>query len=209
MIYVLGATGGIGRELVIALKACAVTRAECLLTSEHSVEQFMLGVESELEVNEPVHFVNAAGISKSAMIHKGSEQDWSGTLDVNLVANLRILKHARAIWKQHRGSLTILSSVTPELAPVGTAAYSASKAGVEALVQVAAKEVAPFARVNAIALGYSRYGMIQQIADVDAVVRTIPLGRLANIVDIATAVTFCMNCGYLTGATVKLNGGIA
>lgn len=211
-----GTTGGLGVGLHKSLAGLffdsqvtlPVGRKECELESEESIQGFLSKVGQNN--NSPLHIVNATGVSVSAMIHKSEILDINRMLRINLVANMLLLKHARELYKKHGGSFTVISSITAKTGPAGTGAYTASKAGLEGLVIVAAKEMARVgARVNLIELGYCDVGMISQVSNVDDLILTIPLGRLGRATDVAEACRFLIQCEYITGATIKLNGGLA
>lgn len=207
-LYILGGlTGGLGKALWIRFSdSVAVGRRECEVTSNESVSGWVSCLEED---DGPIHVINLTGISRSAMLHKGQKGDWDDMLDINLHGNARLLKFLRPVFKTHPGSsFTMIGSVTTALAPAGTAIYTATKAALEALARVAAREFAPFGRVNVIQLGYCDVGIIKQV-NTEALIPTIPLGRLGTAADLAEAWKFCMNCQYLTGATVPVNGGLA
>jgi len=143
------------------------------------------------------------------MIHKTEVGDIGRMLRVNLVSNILMLKHARELYKQHGGTFTMIGSVTAETGPIGTAAYSASKAALNGLCKVAAKEFARLeTRVNVIELGYTLTGMITQVPDFMKLRERIPLNRLGHPLDVANACNFLIDCEYVTGAIVKVNGGL-
>ena len=66
-------------------------------------------------------------------------------------------------------------------------------------------------RVNALELGYFDAGMIDQLSETarETMISSIPAGRLGSIEDLFQACDFALNCKFLTGATLKLNGGMA
>lgn len=208
-LYILGGlTGGMGQALWnVSPKALAVGRKHADLTSEESIHGWVQEIAQD---SGPLHIINLTGISRSAMLHKQSAGDWHSMLDVNLVGSALLLKHLRLILKEHPGTtITLVGSVTVRTAPAGTAIYTASKSALEGLVRVVAHEFAPLARVNLIELGYCDQGMIKQVRDQESMIRSIPLGRLGTANDLNEAWKFCMNCQYLTGAIIPVNGGLA
>ena len=94
----------------------------------------------------------------------------------------------------------------------GTAAYSATKAGLCALARVIAAENAREGiTANAIALGYFNVGIISAVPDQylnDNVIPSIPEGKLGDPSNIVAAIQFVLKADYLTGAVIDLNGGI-
>lgn len=204
----IGDTGGIGKELTRVLMASSTNRTMLNVVDEDSVAAFFHQSRWVME-NEPLHVVNATGMSVSSMIHKSDVAIAGWTLQVNVLANLLLLKHLRPLFKVllPGSTFTMLGSVTVDLGTVGTGAYTASKAALRGLVKVAANEFSPFSRVNLLELGYSTMGMIKQVP-IDQL-PPVPMGRLATIDDIAVAVEYIISSSYLTGAVLKVNGGLA
>jgi len=205
-------TGGLGQPLHQAL--CAIYgdnqvvmglgRKHCDVESEESIARFFA---AGFEFDGPLHIINATGVSVSAMIHKAYLLDINRMLRVNLVSNILLLKHARELYKAHGGTFTMLGSIAASHGPAGTASYAASKAALQGLVKVASKEFARInTRVNLIELGYTMHGMIAQVRLPMEI--PIPLGRLGNALDLAHACKFLIDCEYVTGAIVKVNGGL-
>ncbi len=216
MILVFGGiTGGLGQPLHQALCAIyaeqqvvmAIGRKHCNVESEESIE----GLFSTIHFDSPLHIINATGVSISAMIHKAEVADIGRMLRVNLVSNILLLKHARAIYKERGGTFTMLSSTTAEDGPVGTAVYAASKAALSGLAQVAAKEFAALnVRVNCLSLGYFNRGMIDQVPQtlMQRLVEQIPWHDLGTVKALSEACRFLIDCDYVTGATIKVTGGL-
>lgn len=191
MICIMGGkTGAIGQALVHELGAVALGRD-------------MLVPEGD----SPLHLVCATGVSHSAMIHKAQTADIYDTFEGNLHVPMRALATYRPVWKRRTGSFTIIGSICAELGMPGTMAYSATKAALHGVVKVGCREFAPFCRVNLIELGYMDMGIIAQVPDCDALIRDIPMGRLGRASDLAAAVRFAIECEWLTGAVIPLNGG--
>lgn len=220
-IYIFGANGGIGRVLVEELRkryvhgddwrdssqVFAAFRTDCNVSSEGQV---MVYVKQQLRPG-PIHIINATGVSLNGMIHKMSLEDFEHSLQVNLTSNFLLLKHSRARMKENPGSsFLMLSSVVSELGIAGTSAYSASKAALCGLTKTAAREFAPFARVNCLELGYFDTGIIKQVPDEmkAKLCHEIPLGRLGDPKEVVEAVEFTLQCSYLTGAVIPVNGGL-
>lgn len=215
-IYVFGANGGIGRVLVEELRGrhclvdslvISVTRDDCELRSEGQIRTYF----TPLEPTHPIHIINATGVSLNGMVHKTRLADFELSLQVNLTSNFLLLKHCRALMKANPGSsFLMLSSVVSEMGIAGTCAYAASKAALRGLTKTAAREFAPFARVNCLELGYFDTGIINQVPDEmkAKLCGEIPLGRLGDPKEIVEAVEFTLNCTYLTGAVIPVNGGL-
>lgn len=210
-----GLTGGLGQPLHKALCAMyadnhvvmALGRKHCDVESEESIQRFFA---SGFVIQGPLHIINATGVSVSAMIHKTELGDVGRMLRVNLISNILMLKHARELYKAHGGTFTMVGSISASDGSVGTGAYAASKAALSGLAKVASKEFARFeVRVNVIELGYTLMGMISQVPDFMKLREHIPLARFGHPTDVAEACRFLIECTWITGATIKLNGGMA
>jgi NAD(P)-dependent dehydrogenase (short-subunit alcohol dehydrogenase family) len=111
------------------------------------------------------------------------------------------------------GRIINITSVVAQTGAIGTAAYSASKAGLIGLTKTIAKEVAVNGiTVNALALGYFETGMIADVPDerLQQIVSTIPMGRLGSTQTVCSAIDWLITeeAGYITGQVINLNGGM-
>ena len=194
----------------------AVGRDQCDVESEESIERFcskMAEIFTAPMGNfaSYLHIINATGVSISSMIHKTDVADISKVFRVNVAANILLLKHARELYRKHSGTFTMFSSVTASDGPIGTAAYAASKAALHGLTRVAAKEFANLdTRVNCLELGYFNRGMIAEVPSdhLADLAEEIPLHDLGTVDALAHACKFLIDCEYMTGAIVKVNGGL-
>ena len=174
-------------------------------------------------------FVNNAGVAMESveMIHV-SEQGLSTTLDVNLKGTFfGVQSAARQLLAQGGGGRIInIASQAGKVAWPMLSAYSASKAGIIALTQVAAKELGAHGiTVNAVCPGtvstplsessdgvWSMYARYYGISEEDVRASTlaqIPLGRLQQPEDVGNVVAFLASdrAGYLTGIAISATGG--
>ena len=115
------------------------------------------------------------------------------------------------VVRRTRGVIVNISSVSA-CGNAGQSAYSAAKAGVEALTNTWAKELGPFGiRSVAIAPGFmdtpsTRSALSEQkLADL---AKMTPLRRLGSPGDVASGVLFAIECEFLTGTTIEIHGGI-
>jgi len=211
-----GATGGLGSALVVRLwvpgkDVLAVGRRHCDIESEASVEAYWNDAPDWPD--GPLHIINATGYNANATLAKMTWEDFDKVMRVNVGGAFLILKHAAPVLRERPGStVTLFSSIVPRLGVIGTSAYSASKSALIGLVKTASLEFARFGvRVNLIELGYFDYGMIKQVPEAmrDELVAKTPLRRLGTIDDLGHACEFLMRCEFITGATIRLNGGLA
>jgi 3-oxoacyl-[acyl-carrier protein] reductase len=154
--------------------------------------------------------VNNAGMTRSGMLHKLTDDDWQLIQDVNLRGVMNGLRTV-APWFRSGGDRRIVNvaSIAGVYGSVGAAAYSAAKAGVIGLTRTAAKEWARFGvTVNAVAPGVIATRMTDAFRD--DVVHRIPLGRAGTPADVAEAVAFFCSpgAGYITGQVLEVAGGV-
>jgi 3-oxoacyl-[acyl-carrier protein] reductase len=114
---------------------------------------------------------------------------------------------------QRGGRIVNVSSLSALLAPAGQTNYAAAKAGVLALTQSLAKEVARIGiTVNAVCPGYIETEALAKMSDEErkAAAMRVPMRRLGKPAEVAAAVRFlaCAEAGYITGSALKIDGGI-
>lgn len=159
--------------------------------------------------------VNNAGITRDQIFMRMSDDEWSSVLDVNLTATMRLCRAVmRPMMKARWGRIVNISSVVGATGNAGQVNYAASKAGMIGLTKSIAAEVASRnITANAVAPGFIATPMTDKLTD-DQKARIngqIPAGRMGTPEDIAAAVLFLASpeAGYVTGATIHVNGGMA
>lgn len=158
---------------------------------------------------------NIAGWYPTAHVADTSDADFDATLGSNLGATFRVCRAALATLTARRGAIVNMSSTAARFPTPGLALYSASKAGIEAFTRSLAIELAPHVRVNAIAAGPTLTETVRQLLESDttgavrAVTETLPLGRLAEVDEIAEAVLFLAGsrASVITGQVLYANCG--
>lgn len=163
--------------------------------------------------------VNSAGISPKFEGRKRAVADmptdeWQRVLMVNLTGSFWVTRTCLpALCARGWGRIVMVTSQAARTrTPVPGAHYSASKAGLTGLARVLAGEVAPQGvTVNCVAPGRIESAMTGAVAaSVNAAhAQAIPAGRLGRAGEVAAAVAFLVSqdAGYLTGATIDVNGG--
>jgi NAD(P)-dependent dehydrogenase (short-subunit alcohol dehydrogenase family) len=161
------------------------------------------------------HLVNNAGGAPFALAADASKNFHTKIVELNLLAPLLMAQAANAVMQQQDegGSIVNVSSVSGHRPSPGTAAYGAAKAGMDSLTGSLAVEWAPRVRVNSLVVGpvdteLSRLHYGDQDG-VDAVGRTIPLGRMARPEDVGRCAVFLASplAAYVSGATLLVHGG--
>ncbi|MBK9191239.1 MAG: 3-oxoacyl-ACP reductase FabG [Crocinitomicaceae bacterium] len=182
------------------------------ITDENQVQQLIKQVIADFGKIDVV--INNAGISKSEMSWKTSAENWNQSLAVNLNGPFFVAKHVLPHMRTNNsGRIIFMSSVVAQTGFIGTAAYSASKAGLIGLTKTLAKEnAAKNITINTIAPGYFSAGMIRDVSEElqEELKKFIPVGKLGNPNEIAALIDYIIsdNASYLTGQVIGLNGGL-
>ncbi len=158
--------------------------------------------------------VNNAGITKDAMFHKMTLEQWLAVINTNLNSTFNM---THPVWGGMRdrgfGRIICISSINGQKGQMGQVNYSAAKAGEIGFVKALAQEgAAKGITVNAICPGYIGTEMVRAIPqDVldKRILPHIPVGRLGEPEEIARTVAFLAadDAGFITGATFSVNGG--
>ena len=233
---VTGATGGIGAAIAEALHAQGATVAlsgtrqnvldelktklkdrvntiACDLTKPDEVEKLV--PEAEKQMGSLDILVSNAGITRDMLALRMKDEDWATVLDVNLTAAFRLARAAlRGMMKRRFGRIIGITSVVGVSGNAGQANYAASKAGMIGMTKALAREVASRSiTVNCVAPGFIETAMTASLNDKqrEAIVTTVPLGRLGSPAEIAAAVVYLASAeaAYVTGQTLHVNGGMA
>ena len=168
----------------------------------------------EKSVGSPTILVNNAGITRDGLLARMSEADWEAVLDTNLTSIYRMTKGClRAMMKARRGRIVNITSVVAETGNPGQANYAAAKAGIIGFTRSLAREVASRnITVNAVAPGFIDTDMTRALPEAAraGLSAQVPLGRIGAVEDVAHAVAFLASAhaGYITGATLHVNGGM-
>ena len=158
--------------------------------------------------------VNNAGLGGAGDVETISEERWDEVLAVNLKGVFLCSRAVTPIMRQQKyGRIINIASISGQTGGVaGSANYAASKGGVIAFTKTLARDLGPDGiTVNAIAPGQIESGMGRLSEETKSqLVSHIPLGRLGTGDDIACAALFLASeeAGYITGATIDVNGGI-
>lgn len=233
---VTGASGGIGAEIARVLHAQGAvvglsgTRREALealagelgerahvLPADLSVpeEAAKLIADAEAALGKVDILVNNAGLTKDGLILRMSDADWDKVLNVDLAAPFRLSRAAvKFMLRRRAGRIINIGSIVGTTGNPGQANYASAKAGLIGLTKALAQEVASRGiTVNLVAPGFIETPMTDALTDAQRAELSgnIPLGRLGSPKDIAAAVAYLASeeAGWVTGATLHINGGMA
>jgi 3-oxoacyl-[acyl-carrier protein] reductase len=160
--------------------------------------------------------VNNAGVYRFTAIEEVTEDEFHRQFDTNVLGLLLATKAAAAQFGSDGGSVINISSVVTRLTPPGSSIYAATKAAVDAITRVLAKELGPRKiRVNAISPGGVETegthagGVIGSDFEAQMVQQT-PLGRMGQPSDIAPVAVFLASddSRWVTGETLVVSGGM-
>jgi len=159
--------------------------------------------------------VNNAAMALTTRFERITEEEWRRTFDVNVTAVFLLIRAALpAMREQGYGRIVNVSSTAGKtVSTLGGAHYTASKAALQGLTRAAAKELGPYGiTVNAICPGLFDTELTRENATPEqlaAIARTFPVRRLGEAVEVADLICFLASeaAGYITGASVDINGG--
>jgi len=230
---VTGAAGGIGQAInrrlaevgftVLAGDLATALAADDPASGDGQIVGAELDVRDQASVDAAVAraaalgvvkgVVNCAGIVRFTEVLEAREADMDALWHVNVAGMARVNKAAAP----HLGSgsaIVNVASLTGLMGRLrGGSLYGASKAGVIAYTRYLAVELAPLTRVNCIAPGYIDVPMSPSMRAIsggeEALVPTIPLGRLGGTNEMADIVEFLLSrrSSYITGTTIVADGG--
>src|SRR3954469_22514495 len=227
---VTGAASGIGKATVARFRAEGATVIAADVSESEGVIRADAGSEDDVRAlvaravaehgGLDVFFANAGISGGLASIFDQSPEDWQEILRVNLIGPFLAIKHgAPAMKERGGGSLICTASGAGLRAGAGGPAYSASKAGVIRLVQVAATQlVGANIRVNAICPGLIETGMTRPLYEMaraggkeDMIGHLNPLKRGGEPDGIAHAALFLASdeSSYVNGHALVVDGGLS
>ena len=158
--------------------------------------------------------VNNAGKHQDGLLATLPRDAWDNVLSTNLDA---VFHGSQAVMQsmiaQRGGRIVNIASLSALLAPAGQTNYAAAKAGVVAMTQSLAKEVARIGiTVNCVCPGYVETEALTAMSDDErkAAAMRVPMRRLGKPEEVAAAVRFlaCPEASYITGSILKVDGGI-
>lgn len=152
--------------------------------------------------------VNNAGLAgpESGPVEELALEDWNAWIGTNLTGALLMTKHCVALLRARRGAIVNITSTRAHQSEPNTEAYAAAKGGVTALTHALAVSLGPEIRVNALAPGWIVTTGWDELREIDHAQH--PAGRAGRPEDVAEAVLWLAQAGFMTGQEVLLDGGM-
>ncbi|HEY5292711.1 MAG TPA: 3-oxoacyl-ACP reductase FabG [Burkholderiales bacterium] len=235
---VTGATRGIGKAIALGLGAqgakvigTSTSAAGAKAIGDYLAEAKAGGKGAVLEVNDGAAIealvaeiekefgavgilVNNAGITQDNLAMRMKEAEWDAVIDTDLKSVFRLSRAVlRGMMKARAGRIINITSVVGSSGNPGQINYAAAKAGIAGMARALAQEIASRnITVNCVAPGFIDTDMTRALNEQqrEAILGRIPLARLGKAEDVAAAVVFLASpqAGYITGATLHVNGGM-
>ena len=170
--------------------------------------------ETRRKFGEITILVNNAGITRDDLLVRMKDEKWDEVIDTDLKSIFRLSREVlRAMMRARSGRIINISSIVGATGNIGQANYAAAKAGVLGLSKSLAREVGSRnITVNCVAPGFVDTDMTRALTEKQQrdLIQYVPLARLGRSEEIASAVAFLASpsAGYITGATLHVNGGM-
>ena len=229
---VTGGTRGIGAAISVAFKNAGYKVAANYAGNDEAAAKFKArpastrsngtsaissacaaGIADVTKALGPIDvLVNNAGITRDAMLHKMTAEQWREVIRVDLDSLFNMSRHViDGMRERNFGRIINISSINGQKGQMGQTNYSAAKAGIIGFTKALAQETAKKGiTVNAIAPGYIDTEMVMAVPPkvLESIIATIPVGRLGKAEEIAKMALFLAgdDGAFITGATLTVNG---
>lgn len=223
---VTGGSGAIGGAIVKALQG-AGAHAFALDTAQSSdpgIRWIQCDVRDDASIGAAVQQVHrqfghldiaihAAGVSRDAVVWKLAIDDWDFVQSVNLRGAFLLMRHTIPLMRERQaGRVVLIGSINGSRGKFGTAAYSASKAGLLGLMKSVARETGKLGvLVNVIEPGWVRTPLTEAVPQKirDAALAESLVGSFLDPEDVANAVLYLCGPGgrRITGQIIRVDGG--
>lgn len=236
VVLITGGTRGIGLEtarqfglnkakvIIFGSKAESVAKAIEKLEKENmQVEGYYPNLNDIKEIDKVIEkiilkyghidvLINNAGMSASKKIEETTTEEFTSIMNLNVNALFNMTKAVVPYMKEQKeGVILNTSSMVSIYGQPSGVGYPASKFAVNGLTKSLARELGPYnIRVNAVAPGIINTDMVANLPKevIEPLIKTIPLGRVGEAVDIANAFIFLAspNASYITGTILSVDG---
>jgi len=182
------------------------------VTDETQMQSVLDAVQSDL--GRLYALVNNAGITRDNLLMRMKDEEWDDTLLTNLTAVFRLCRlTVRDMMRAREGRIVNVTSISGEMGNAGQTNYAAAKAGVIGFSKSLAREIASRnVTVNCVAPGFIETDMTRALVEAQRTqaAQHVPLGRFGKPEEVAASVAFLASpsAGYITGATLDVNGGL-
>jgi 3-oxoacyl-[acyl-carrier protein] reductase len=208
-------SGEVEANAVKAAIEVAGGRAEVIGFDVSSEEAFVAGIKSIIaQDGELAYLVNNAGITKDGLAMRMKTEAFMDVINANLTSTFIGCREALKVMRKKRfGSVVNIASIVGETGNAGQTNYAASKGGTIAMTKSFAIEAASSGiRYNTITPGFIATEMTDVLSDEvkESFTAKIPMGRFGQPSEVADAVAFLLSdhSSYITGETLKVNGGM-
>jgi len=182
----------------------------CDVTDPRAVDTFLAGVAGE----EIYALVNNAAILRDGHLLLMDSERWSVVIDTVLTAAYRLTRGClRSMLHAGRGRIVNVGSLSGQVGQAGQANYAAAKGGLHAFTKALAREVGRYGiTVNVVVPGWIETDLVAALSEEHRAraIASVPLGRLGRAQEVAQVVSFLLSdaAAYITGATVRVDGGV-
>lgn len=178
-------------------------------------DEYIKGINLIIDTDgELSYLVNNAGITNDKLAIRMKTEEFKNVVDTNLISAFIGSREALKVMSKKRfGAVVSVASIVGEMGNAGQTNYSASKGGMIAMSKSFAKEGATRnVRFNCVTPGFIETDMTDALSDdIKAnYAKNIPLSRFGKATEVAEAVAFLLSdsASYITGETLKVNGGL-
>ena len=224
---VTGGSGAIGRAIAGSLRAAGATAVslDMVASADQGVPWIKCDVRDDASVSNALRevverygaldiAVHAAGVSRDSVVWKLRLEDWDLVQSVNLRGAFLLVRHTVPVMRAQTtgGRIVLIGSINGSRGKFGTAAYSASKAGLLGFAKTVAREVGRFGvLVNVVEPGWVRTPLTESLPQAvrDAALAESLVGSFLDPEDVADAVAFLCGPGgkRISGQILRVDGG--
>lgn len=212
--FTVRSSGAAAEALVAELKASHPERDVAVATVDLADKAAVAAFCEELEKGETLYgLVHNAGQPYDQLAAVMDQAKAEEVMQINFFAFTRLVNAVvRPMMRARAGRIVAIGSVTAERSNQGNAAYGASKAALAAYCRTLAIESAKRGvTVNVVAPGFVDTDMMAKYADYrETMEKQIPAGRFAKPEEIGGLIAYLLSplAGYMTGATLTMDGGL-